>query len=199
MSVAYLFSDVCTDTLSIERCRYEPNDIRGAFQTSGYTIRAFGCTVGALMGSLLYNTSDWGWGLTIAQIFLLNAFIPITGVLPLSWSLIELESLKPPPTFYEQLDVIWQTVQLKAVWQPITFIYIYYVFQVPNCAWTNFLVDGLGFTDFEIGMLTVASAALYWIGMVIYKEFFFETGWRWIYIYTTIIGGVFSMGQVNNE
>ena len=32
--------------------------------------------------------------------------------------------------------------------------------------------------------------------MVAYKQFFFDTGWRWIYIYTTLIGGVFSLLQV---
>ena len=33
-------------------------------------------------------------------------------------------------------------------------------------------------------------------GMVAYKQFFFDTGWRWIYIYTTLISGVFSLLQV---
>jgi len=32
--------------------------------------------------------------------------------------------------------------------------------------------------------------------MIVYKALFFETSWRWIYIYTTLIGAVFSAGQV---
>jgi MFS family permease len=198
LSCAYLFSDVCTDTLCIERSRYEPDDIRGSFQTSGYTIRAFGCLIGALMGSFLYNTDSWGWGLTIGQIFLLNAFIPLTGVLPSVYHLVELAPPKQLPTFFEQLESLWSTLQLRAVWQPMAFIYIYYLLQVPNSAWTNFLIVGLDFTNFQIGMLTVAGAGLYWAGMVIYKQLLFETGWRWIYIYTTVVGMVFSLGQVSN-
>jgi len=31
-------------------------------QTSGYTIRAFGCVIGAVLGAILYNTDEWGWG-----------------------------------------------------------------------------------------------------------------------------------------
>ena len=78
----------------------------------------------------------------------------------------------------------------------MTFIFVYGVFQIPNGAWTNFLLDGLGFTDFEYGMLTVVGTILTWLGMIIYKAFFFETSWRWIYIYTTIIVAFFSALQI---
>ena len=153
MTCSYLLADVCTDTLCVERARYESDDTRGSLQTSGYTIRAFGCVIGAVLGAILYNTDEWGWGLTINQLFLLNALIPATGVVPAIWNLIELAATKAAPTLYEQWQSIWSTLQLMAVWWPITFIYTYNVFQIPNAAWTNFLVIGLGFSDFELGML----------------------------------------------
>jgi predicted branched-subunit amino acid permease len=76
MTCLYLFADVCTDTLAVERSRYEPDAIRGSLQTSCYTIRSFGSIIGALLGALLYNSSTWGWGLDISQCFFLSGIIP---------------------------------------------------------------------------------------------------------------------------
>lgn len=196
MTCLYLLADVCTDTLCVERARYETEAIKGSLQTSGYTIRAFGCVIGAVLGAILYNTADWGWGLTIAQIFALNALIPLTGIMPTIWHMEELASKTAAPTLMEQFESIWTTLQLRAVWLPISFIYTYGVFQIPNAAWTNFLILGLDFSDFEIGMLTVASAILYWLGMIAYKAIFFDSSWRMIYIYTTILNLIFSLLQI---
>eukprot|EP01035_Chromulina_nebulosa_P017022 gene17022-22528_t len=158
----------------------------------------FGMIIGAVLGSILYNNSLWGWGLTIGDIFLLNALIPITNSIPLWWWIIEIIPSHDfiAPSVKENLKNIWNTLQLKAVWWPMTFIYIYYVFQIPNNAWSNFLVEGLEFTDFDLGMISVLSASLYFVGLVLYKLFFFESSWRSIFIYTTLIGSLFSMLQI---
>lgn len=60
MTVGYLFSDVCADSMAVERARHEPLLIKGSFQTSAYTIRSFGCVIGAILGGILYNTPIWG-------------------------------------------------------------------------------------------------------------------------------------------
>lgn len=193
---SYLLSDVCSDTLCVERAKFETEAERGTLQTSGYTSRAFGSVIGSILGAVLYNKSSWGWGLTIAEIFGLSALIPMTGVLPTIWHLEELASSRPAPTIKEQFLDIWKTLQLQAVYKPLSFIFTYYVMQIPNQAWTNYLVIGLGFTDFEIGLLTVASTIFLWIGMIIYKRFFFETSWRQIYIWTTALGALFSFLQI---
>lgn len=36
--------------------------------------------------------------------------------------------------------------------------------QVPNAAWNNFLIDGLGFTDWMIGVVSIAGAIFAWLG-----------------------------------
>lgn len=196
MTVSYLQADVCTDCLSVERARYENEIHKGSLQTAGYTVRAFGCLLGAILGTLLYNTSTWGWGLTIAQLFALNALIPLFGVVPSAWWLHELSSKIPAPNLMQQFESIWKTLQLRAVWYPMIFIYTYGVFQIPNSAWTNFLVIGLGFTDFDLGILTICSASIFWLGMILFRALFFETSWRNIYIGTTLISALFSVGQV---
>lgn len=140
MSILYLMSDVCTDCLVVDRSRYESEDVKGSLQTSGYTIRAFGSVIGSLLGALLYNTAEWGWGLTINQCFLLSALLPLMTVIPILPMMQELATTVVIPTFSEQFACIWDVMKLRAMYQPMTFIFIYGVFQIPNGAWTNFLL-----------------------------------------------------------
>jgi len=246
----YLLADVCSDTLCVERGRvFETPLTKGTMQTSGYTSRAFGSIVGAILGALLFNTSRWGWGLSISQLFLLSALIPIFPLLPSIWYLVEIRSVHGggddwsiassspspdprtnsksssssssssrwsekqsasaaqqqseeehdgfvPPTLREQLWSIWQTLQLRAVYRPLTFIFSFYLLQIPNSAWQNFLLVGLKFTDYEVGAITVAQCVFLWLGMVCFKLFFFRTPWRDVFIYTTLISVFFSVMQV---
>lgn len=82
MSVSYTLSCLCTDCLIVERARYETKEHKGSFKVSGYQIKVFGQLLGAIMGTLLYNGESWGWGLTLSEIFILAALIPVTGALP---------------------------------------------------------------------------------------------------------------------
>lgn len=191
-----LMADVATDTLCVERARLETDESRGTLQSLGYTYRAVGMVIGAVGGTILYNKDSWGWGLTIAQIFFANGFFPCILVLPLTFPLIELASNVPTPDWQTQWTSVWETLQLKAVWQPMIFIYVYNVMQVPNSAWYNFLVDGLDFSNFELGLLTISSAVMTWLGLVAYKKYLFNASWRYIYILTTALGVFFSILQL---
>jgi hypothetical protein len=139
---AYLLADVCADASNVEKSKYETEAIKGAIQASSYSIRSFGSVLGALLGSILYNTTSWGWGLTISQLFVLNGLFPLTTLLPVARHSLELKSDRPIPTFEAVFMDIWMTVQLKAVWYPMIFNAIYNAFQVSNAAWSNFLVEG---------------------------------------------------------
>lgn len=55
---------------------------------------------------------------------------------------------------------------------------------------------GLEFKNFDLGLISVMSAVLYMIGLIIFKKFLFQTSWRMIYIYTSTVGAVFSVLQV---
>lgn len=197
LTVFYLVSDVVTDCFVIDRQKYEVPETQGSFQSSGYAIRAFGCVVGAALGAVLYNTNTWGWGLTINQIFLLNGLIPLTTIVPVIPVLEEIASLDTIiPTLTEIFALIWDILQLRAMHQPLTFIFLYNIFQIPNGAFNNFLLVGLNFSGFEFGMITVAGTGLGWIGIIVYKYLFFNSSWRMIYVYTTLIALVFSLLQI---
>lgn len=196
MTCAYLQADVMNDTMAVERARHEYEEIKGALQTSAYTIRSYGSLIGAILSAILYNTADWGWGLTISQLFFLSGLIPLVNITPSLWQLEEFTSKKGTPTFSAVVNDVWQTLQLNAVWYPMIFIYTYSLLQVPNPAWTNFLVDGLNFTDFELGIITIMGAVTTYLGMLTFKHLLFDASWRYVYYFTTIVNFVFSLAQV---
>lgn len=45
-------------------------------------------------------------------------------------------------------------------------------------------------------MLTTAGCVLGWVGMIIYRQFLFQSSWRSIYYWTTILGTFFSLLQI---
>ena len=59
-------------------------------RTQGYLVRSIGMTIGGLMGSVLYNSSSWGWGLSISQCFLLQALLPMFTLFPCIPYMLEL-------------------------------------------------------------------------------------------------------------
>jgi len=77
-----------------------------------------------------------------------------------------------------------------------TFIFLYNVLFLTNPAWNSFLVDGLGFTEFELGLLTLTGCILSFVGIVVYKNYLFGVAWPRIYIFTAMIGFMFSSLQL---
>ena len=199
-TMGMVLADVCTDACIVERSKaYEHIDNRGTLQATGYIIRFFGAIVGSILGAILYNKNDsadsWSWGLPIWGIFLLNAIIPLTIITPFFYSLLEIQS-EVPPSIKNQVTEIWNLVQRKAAWKPCCFIYIYNLLFLSNPAWNSFLVYGLGFTNFYLGLLTIVGSVISYFALVFYRYFLFDTPWRKIYLFTGFIGFVFSCLQL---
>jgi len=194
MVLGYILSDVVADALIVERSVYETKAELGLMRTEGYVIRSVGGVTGAVLGTILYNKASWGWGLTIGQCCLLQAAIPLLTLAPLTpWLLDTGGGYQDVVTAARE---IWQLVQRRTVWWPMAFIYMYSVLQIANPAWTNFLVEGLGFENYEIGIITIASSVFSWAALYVYKECFFGTNWQMIYYFTTALNFLLSILQV---
>ncbi len=195
-TMGFVLADVCTDAMIVERSQlYEHTGNQGTLQATGYIIRFFGSIVGATLGAILYNQDSFGWGVPIWGIFLINASIPLVTVFPCFPTLVEVE-LEAPPKLKDQIRSIWELVQQKAVWKPCCFIYIYNVLLVSNPAWNTFLVAGLGFSNFDLGLLGLAGAVLSYIALVVYKRYLFDVSWRRVYLFTTAVSLFFSCLQL---
>jgi hypothetical protein len=108
-----VLAEVCQDTLCVERARLEIGSNRGMMQTTVYTIKAFGAVMGAILGAVIYNRDQWGWGLNISGIFLLQAAVPLLTIV-LMWPLVELSLGHPIPSLKTQLWTMWEALKLRA-------------------------------------------------------------------------------------
>ena len=82
--LGFLIADVVADALVVERSVYETQEELGLMRTEGYIIRSVGGVTGAIFGTILYNKSSWGWGLTIGQCCMLQAAIPVVTLAPVT-------------------------------------------------------------------------------------------------------------------
>ena len=193
---AFILSDVCTDAIIVDRSKdYETDTTRGTMQAAGYAVRFFGSIIGAVLGAVLYNKGEWGWGCPMWGIFLLNGLVPLVCVLPFYSSLFE-SSTDIPPNVRAQITAIWDMVQRRAIWQPNAFIFVYNMFYLTNPAWNSFLVEGLNFSNFDLGILSIGGAVLSYVGIVMYSKWLFNSSWRWVYVWTTVVSAVFSCLQL---
>lgn len=99
-------------------------------------------------------------------------------------------------TITEQIHEIWETVQLQAVWRPMTFVYIFNMFQVPNVAWQSYLQLCLHFPAWILGGTVMLGSFMTFAGVLGYKYFFFKSSWRSIYVWTVMLTAFFSLMQL---
>jgi hypothetical protein len=59
----------------------------------------------------------------------------------------------------------------------MTFVYVYNALQLTNAAWMNFLVEGLDFSAWMIGIVSIVGSIMAWFGIMTYKRFFFASNW----------------------
>ena len=195
-TAGYMLSDVMTDALIVERSRYETQEERGQMQSQGYIVRFFGSTIGAAVGAVVYNKGDWEWYLPINVVFFINAAFPIFMLLPFVPYLLELDTHCHAKNFQQQCFDLFCTAQLRAVWQPMTFVYIYNALQLTNAAWMNFLLEGLGFMAWQIGIVSIAGSIFSWLGILTYEKFFFAANWRIVYFWCTTLATIIALGQL---
>ena len=60
----------------------------------------------------------------------------------------------------------------------------------------NFLVEGLEFTAWEIGIVSIVGSIMAWFGIMTYKRFFFASNWRIVYFWCTTLASVIALGQL---
>lgn len=195
-TAGYMLADVMTDALIVERSRFESQENIGTMQSKGYIVRFFGSTIGALIGAVIYNKDEWEWYLPMRLVFFINGAVPLVFLLPVVPYLLELDTNCTPKNFYKQCEELFETVQLRAVWQPMAFVYVYNALQLTNGAWMNFLVEGLDFSAWQIGIVSIVGSIMAWFGIMTYKKFFFASNWRVVYFWCTTLASVIALGQL---
>ena len=176
------------DSIVAEKARLEPKSRKGQLQSTCYASRFFGLMVAAPLSTVLY--SHYGPGSVVWVI----ACTPLP-IVPLLFAFSE-DKVTEIQSTKEQLNEIWNTVQCRAVWQPLGFLYIYNLLQVQNSAWRQFLSTVLDFTAEELNSLLVASYIFLFIGTMAYKQYFLKTSWRRVYQFCILTNGLLTCTQL---
>eukprot|EP01035_Chromulina_nebulosa_P019522 gene19522-25419_t len=300
-TIGLIVLDVITDTMCVERSRFEADFHKGQMQATCYSIRFGGALLGAVFGTAVSNKNSWGWGLTFSQVAFINGLIPFVLVTPwlfvlrekyhktihqvdknhnyvlndtrhtnmngslrnsidspivkkadskvvsevdnnhiqLTYLPIQSQSYQNNETcttgnhLYQsfpiitkdsfdngneltlevtltadddanneihpivlQLNEIWNTVQLRSIWRPMAFVYIFNIMQVPNVAWQSYLQLSLHFEPWVLGLTVILGSFMSFAGVLAYKYFFFKTTWRSIYVWSSSLIGFFSLLQI---
>lgn len=108
----------------------------------------------------------------------------------------DLDTSDEPPPIGKQIQEIWETCQLKAVWRPMAFVYIFNILQIPNVAWQSYLQLTLHFPAWILGLDVFLGAVMTFAGILAYKFYFFGVAWRDIYFWSVIFTAFFSLMQM---
>ena len=96
-----------------------------------------------------------------------KGLIPLCIVLPLTWPLIEISSGAIPfESISDQFIELWNIVQMRCLWQPMAFIFLFNMLTVPNAAYQNFLLLGLGLSPLYMGVLDITATIITLVAMV---------------------------------
>lgn len=133
-------TDTMSDAMVVERSRKEVEDDHGHLQSACYAYRFGGAIMGAILGGILYNKAEWGFGLTFSQIMYISGLLPLLVLLPFLPFLREMpphhslgtdvgEGDASYPSISAQLNQIWRVIELPIVYMPMLFVYLYNLFQ----------------------------------------------------------------------
>ena len=177
----FWLADVMGDSIVAEKAKLELQ--KGHMQSTCYSCRFFGLMVAAPCSTYLYSAVGPYYVIS------LMATLPIL-ILPLLYHLSEVRSMEVKSTS-DQCQEIWKTVCSRAVWQPMGFVYLYNLLQVSNGAWREYLSTVLNFTSSQLNIILNVAYALLYLGVLAYKYFFISWSWRSVYIFTTLLNGLF--------
>ena len=99
-------------------------------------------------------------------------------------------------SMHDRMQDMWETVQSRSVWQPMSFVFLYNLLQVSNGAWRQYLKSVLHFTEVQLNSILIASYITLYLGTMLYKYAFLKTSWRRVYGVCICINGVLSALQL---
>ena len=153
-TLGMLVCDVMADAVVVERMReLESEATKGTIQTACWVARFTGSILGLIGGGQFLTRRM----LTPRGVFTLTGLVPLVLVVPplvllvdardttTSMSIVSGEGVVA--TARARAKLIWSTVSLVSVWQPMLFVFCYAAMPRSTDAFANFLLGPLGFSD----------------------------------------------------
>lgn len=185
--------DVMGDALVASKARMEPLAIRGSLQSTVYMCRFCSEVAGYWSGAILSNPDTWGFGFTFSQAFMFLSVTPMFIAVPFIWMLEE-DKVDAVKCMKDQLNGLWEMVQMQAVWQPLCFIVMFNALSTYNAAWGNYLQVEFHFNAFQYGSMSAVGSTVALLGVYFYRTYMLHSDkWRTVYVGTSITIFTFSM------
>ncbi|GAB5036228.1 folate biopterin transporter [Nannochloropsis oceanica] len=181
--------DLAQRALIIQRSRHEREDQKGVLMVTVNLGWTWGNMIGYILGTFSYESNfNNGGGMSIGNIATFNACVG-AAFLPFLVTLYDtkVNAISKTRPMGEEMADVWAMVQRKSVLMPMLFVGIFQVFWVPNSVWTIFLVEGLHFTEWNIGLMGLLGSILGACGASMYRLCFMHVSWRKIFVFTSLI------------
>lgn len=192
--IGIVMADVMSDALVANRVLTKQESYAGQVQSEVYICRFISEMIGFWGGALLSNTNEWGFGLSMSELFRLLAILPLFTVIPCICVMEEPIITKVAP-LRQQLAALWLMLQRRATWQPVCFLAFFNAFLVHNSAWGNYLKVAFDFDAFEYGAMSAIGASVTFAAIYMYRYHImerFENPWHHVYFVTGLVVALFS-------
>ncbi|TMW62804.1 hypothetical protein Poli38472_005422 [Pythium oligandrum] len=195
--VGIVLADVMSDALVASRVLRKEEAYPGHTQSTVYVCRGFSEMLGYWCGAFLSNRAEWAFGLTMSEVFLLLAVLPLVTVVPCIY-LLEEPHVTHVATWSQQREQLWLMLQRRATWQPLCFLALFNAFLLHNSAWGNYLSVAYRFNAFEYGAMSAISASVTLLALLLYRACIHpnstsQPSWHHVYFITGILISLFSI------
>ncbi|EWM27841.1 folate biopterin transporter [Nannochloropsis gaditana] len=154
--------DLSQRALIVQRSRHENLERKGVLMVTVNLAWTWGNMLGFVLGTFCYESNfQNGGGMSLANIATFNAAVGV-AFLPFLYTLYDpkINSITKTRPIREEMADVWSMVQRKSVLMPMLFVGIFQIFWVPNSAWSVFLIEGLNFSEWHIGLMGLLGSVL---------------------------------------
>ncbi|EGZ06794.1 hypothetical protein PHYSODRAFT_530857 [Phytophthora sojae] len=188
-TLGYVIADVAADGVVVEYAQREPIAIRGRTQTAIYTVRS----IFSIFGSLLIGFGlssppyggdfDFGISFPVCAIVLAVFCVP---VIPMTWYFVsEQRVMAPNPKEY--MNVMWETMQSRAVYQVIAYSFFSGVFGgISYVASDPVTMYWARATSFNISVSQIIGSGVTALTLALMGRYGLDWDWRRVIVVTTI-------------
>lgn len=198
--------DIAAKALIVQRSRHETEEDTGYLLVAYAFADALGDVVGNLLGTFLYKDSFRGHththtpspSLNLGQIALCNLLFAVLLMGPALFYLYDKKICPRTMTrpIKEELRDVWRMVQRKSLLLPMMFVAVYKIFWLPNSAWDLFLIKGLDFSEWKMGILGLTFNIVGALGAYIYQNVLLRLSWRVVFGWSLVIMACMDLSQL---
>ncbi|KDO29772.1 hypothetical protein SPRG_19691 [Saprolegnia parasitica CBS 223.65] len=187
----YVVTDSAADGLVIEYAQREPVSVRGRIQSLAYAVRTACCTISMVIVGVCMNSPrfagsfDWDFG--VNTIFLVFC-APCVLMPPVAYLFI-LDTKMPPLDLRSYVQQTWTTIQRRATWQLVLFIFFSQLlggYSLTTTAGPYVMMVWANVTNLQSQIQAMAYAGILSMVVAIIGKYGTHWNWRVVVVSTTL-------------